>query len=87
MLSRGLNKCDGQLGQIARDSQRNLCCQHGSMMNNNDIYIYIYIYMCVCVCVCKATLLRDVNSKINTGEGRSSIKLLLTCRYPLMEKV
>ena len=36
--------------------------------------------------VMKATLLREVNSKIKATEGNSSIKLQLTCWYPLMGK-
>ena len=37
--------------------------------------------------VVKATLSREVISKIKTGEGSSSIKPLQTCWYPLTGKV
>ena len=58
------------------------------------IYIYIYIYIhivgkkwlqCSDKAMVKAALLREVNSKIETEERSSSIKL--TCRHPLMGKV
>ena len=58
-----------------------------------SIYIYIYKYIWSRKglqsndkAMMNATLLK-VNYKVKTREGSSSIKPLLTCWYPLMEKV